>query len=79
MFELLEWWNDEAQALSPVLSSAILHYRFEDIHSFADGNGWMCRAMALWEFYRRGFDRHHLFSVNEYYWEYRPAYYAALE
>ena len=27
MFELLEWWNKDAPALSPVLSSAILHYR----------------------------------------------------
>jgi hypothetical protein len=27
MFELLEWWNTAAQKLSPVLSSAILHYR----------------------------------------------------
>jgi len=39
MFELLIWWNEEAPKLSPILSSAILHYRFEDIHPFADGNG----------------------------------------
>jgi len=39
MFELLEWWNQPAKTLSPVLSSAILHYRFEAIHPFADGNG----------------------------------------
>lgn len=39
MFELLEWWNKEAVKLSPVLSSAIWHYRFEGIHPFADGNG----------------------------------------
>lgn len=31
MFELLEWWEKEAKNLSPVLSSAILHYRFEAI------------------------------------------------
>ena len=34
MFELLEWWNTQAYSLSPVLSSAILHYRFEDIHPY---------------------------------------------
>ena len=79
MFELLEWWNTRAVALSPILSSAILHYRFEDIHPFADGNGRMGRALALWELYRRGFDSHHIFSVDEYYWEDRPAYYAGLE
>jgi Fic family protein len=62
-----------------VLSSAILHYRFEAIHPFADGNGRTGRALALWELYRRGFDTHHIFSVDEYYWEDRPRYYAALE
>jgi Fic family protein len=78
MFELLDWWNREALELSPVLSSAILHYRFEAIHPFADGNGRTGRALALWELYRRGFDTHHIFSVDEYYWEDRPAYYQAL-
>ena len=79
MFELLEWWNGKSAALSPVLSAAVLHYRFEAIHPFADGNGRAGRALALWELYRRGFDTHHIFSVDEYYWEDRPRYYAALE
>jgi Fic family protein len=79
MFELLSWWNQEAVRLSPVLSSAIVHYRFEAIHPFADGNGRTGRALAIWELYRRGFDTHHIFSVDEFYWEDRPRYYAALE
>jgi Fic family protein len=79
MFELLAWWNAEAARLSPVLSSAILHYRFEAIHPFADGNGRTGRALALWELYRRGFDTHHIFSVDEFYWEDRLRYYAALD
>jgi Fic family protein len=79
MFELLQWWKDGAPALSPVLSSAMVHYRFEAIHPFADGNGRTGRALALWELYRRGFDSHHIFAVDEFYWEDRPRYYAALE
>ena len=79
IFELLEWWNGASNSLSPVLSSAILHYRFEDIHPFADGNGRTGRALALWDLYRRGFDSHYLFSVDEYYWEDRQAYYKALD
>ena len=79
MFELLAWWNQEAAKMSPVLSSAIIHYRFESIHPFADGNGQTGRALALWELYRRGFDTHHIFSVDEFYWENRPRYYAALD
>lgn len=79
IFELLEWWNKEAPGLSPVLSSAIVHHRFETIHPFADGNGRAGRALALWELYRRGFDSHHIFAVDEFYWEDRPRYYAALD
>ena len=79
MFELLDWWNKRAIELSPVLSSAILHHQFEWIHPFADGNGRTGRALALWELFRRGFDSHHIFSVDEYYWEDRPAYYEALD
>jgi Fic family protein len=79
MFELLAWWNKDAAKMSPVLSSAIVHYRFESIHPFADGNGRTGRALALWELYRRGFDTHHIFSVDEFYWEDRPRYYAALD
>ncbi len=79
MSELLEWWNNEAPKWSPVISSSVVHYRFEEIHPFADGNGRTGRALALWELYRRGFDTHHIFSVDEFYWENRPHYYEALE
>ncbi len=79
VFELLEWWNKASRDWSPVLSSAILHHRFESIHPFADGNGRTGRALALWELYRRGFDTHHIFSVDEFYWEDRTRYYAALD
>lgn len=78
MAELLAWWNGQSREWSPVISSAILHYQFEAIHPFADGNGRTGRALALWELYRRGFDTHHIFSVDEVYSEDRPAYYAAL-
>ena len=78
MRELLDWWNGPATEWSPVISSAILHHQFEDVHPFADGNGRVGRMLALWELYRRGFDTHHLFSVDEFYWEDRPRYYAEL-
>jgi len=79
MAELLEWWNTKSAQWSPVISSAVIHYQFEAIHPFADGNGRTGRALALWELYRRGFDTHHIFSVDEVYWENRPRYYAALD
>jgi Fic family protein len=79
MSELLKWWNGEAAKISPILSSAIVHHQFETIHPFADGNGRTGRMLSLWELYRRGFDNHHIFSIDEFYWEDRPRYYAALE
>lgn len=79
MFELLEWWNNESPKHSSVISSAVIHHRFESIHPFADGNGRMGRTIALWELFRRGFDTHHIFSVDEFYWEDRPRYYTELD
>jgi Fic family protein len=79
MLELLEWWNTAAVSLSPVLSSAILHYRFEAIHPFSDGNGRTGRMLALWDLYRKGFDTHHIFSVDEFYWNDRARYYEMLQ
>ena len=79
MSDLLEWWNKDAPKISPILSSAIVHHWFETIHPFPDGNGRAGRMLSLWELYRRGFDNHHIFSIDEFYWEDRPSYYSALE
>ena len=79
MMELLDWWNGASRDYSPVITSAVVHHRFESIHPFADGNGRTGRALALWELYRRGFDTHHIFSVDEFYWEDRMRYYRELE
>jgi Fic family protein len=77
--DLLDWWNNGAPKISPILSSAIVHHQFETIHPFADGNGRAGRVLSLCELYRRGFDSHHIFSIDEFYWEDRPRYYRALE
>jgi len=79
MTDLLSWWNKDGGRISPILSSAIVHHQFEVIHPFADGNGRTGRMLSLWELYRRGFDDHHIFSIDEFFWEDRPRYYAALE
>jgi Fic family protein len=75
---LLDWWNGPARELSAVISSAVVHYRFEEIHPFGDGNGRVGRLLALWELYRRGFDTQHIFAVDEYYWHDRARYYRQL-
>ncbi|MBI5887462.1 MAG: Fic family protein [Deltaproteobacteria bacterium] len=79
MEDLFEWLNKRGQALPAVFSSAILHYQFENIHPFGDGNGRTGRLLAMWELYRRKFDTHHIFSVDEVFLENRQRYYNALD
>ncbi len=79
MKELLEWLNSEAAQWPAVVSSAVLHFRFEFIHPFGDGNGRAGRALAAWELYRRKFDSQHIFAVDETLWNNRRLYYSALD
>lgn len=79
MRDLLEWLKGPGQAWPAVIGSAILHYQFEYIHPFGDGNGRVGRLLATWELYRRGFDTRHIFAVDEVLLENRPAYYRALD
>jgi len=79
MKDLLDWLNGPVQSWSPVISSAILHYQFEWIHPFGDGNGRVGRVLATWELYRRQFDTHHIFAVDEIFWENRQRYYQAFQ
>lgn len=79
MAELLDWVNGPGKVWPAVVSSAVLHYRFEHIHPFGDGNGRVGRVLAAWELARRQFDTHHVFAVDEILLEDRQGYYAALE
>ena len=76
--ELLDWVNSQGKNLPAVISSAILHYLFEHIHPFGDGNGRVGRLLATWELYRRKIDTYHIFSIDEVYWEDREKYFSVL-
>jgi len=77
--ELLDWLNGPAKELPAVFSSAILHFRFVEIHPFRDGNGRVARALATWQLYRMGFDTLHIYALDEILMENRPLYIKNLE
>ena len=77
--EMCDHVTDTFKSAVPLNLCAYVMWRLNWIHPFTDGNGRTGRALALWELYRRGFDTHHIFSVDEFYWEDRPRYYAALD
>jgi Fic family protein len=79
MEDLLQWLNGAGQAWPAVIGSAILHFQFEFIHPFGDGNGRVGRLLATWELYRRQFDTQHIFAVDEVLLENRAAYYRNLD
>ncbi len=76
--ELIDWLNSGARVLPVVISSAIMHYQFEFIHPFGDGNGRVGRLLSTWELYRRKIDTYHIFSIDEVYWEQREKYFTAI-
>ncbi len=78
MEDLIAWVNGPGQGLPAVISSAIVHYQLETIHPFGDGNGRVGRLIGTWELYRRKFDTHHIFAVDEVYNENKQFYYRAL-
>ena len=80
MLELVDWLcSDDANQLSPLLKSGIVHYQFVTIHPFLDGNGRTARALANLILYHSGYDIKKLFSLEEYY-DLNPAdYYEALQ
>ena len=78
--ELIQWLNSkESQELHPIITCAIAHHRLVSIHPFTDGNGRIARAVGIWILYVRGFDTHHLFSLDDYFEKDRQKYYQKLQ
>ncbi len=78
--ELLFWINSPmAHRLHALITSAIAHHRLVSIHPFADGNGRVSRAFAVWILWARNFDTHHIFALDEYFEQDRQTYYDKIQ
>ncbi|OGR90474.1 MAG: hypothetical protein A2992_07415 [Elusimicrobia bacterium RIFCSPLOWO2_01_FULL_59_12] len=66
--DLLKWLNSSDSLIEhPVIAAAIAHHRFVSIHPFTDGNGRASRCLESWILFRREFDTHHIFALDEFF------------
>lgn len=52
--ELEKYWHREEDGFDILIDAALIHYQFETIHPFADGNGRVGRMLILLHLFTRG-------------------------
>lgn len=73
---LLAWiGSTQARKEHVLVVAAVVHHRLVSIHPVMDGNGRLARALESWVLYRKGFDTHHIFALDEFFETDRPRYY----
>ncbi len=78
MTELAAWLN-EPGTVHPVLAAGIAQFQLVHIHPFIDGNGRASRLLSTLCLYRSGYDIKRLFTISEYYYRDRAAFYRAIQ
>lgn len=76
--ELLDWLVHNSQ-IHPVIRAGLLHYQFETIHPFTDGNGRTGRLLTLLHLYQSGWSFKKVLVLEDYYNRNREQYYQALQ
>ena len=81
--ELMQDWevfvNDEGRALPPLIQAALMHYQFETIHPFLDGNGRIGRLLINLLLMERDRLAMPLLYLSNYFETHRDAYYERLQ
>ena len=79
---LLSDWErfvHENRSISPLVQSGLLHYQFETIHPFLDGNGRMGRLLIVFHLVLTGRLPQPLLYLSSYFERHRDDYYATLQ
>ena len=53
--DLFWWYNEKKDKIHPVLLACLMHYRFEFIHPFSDGNGRMGRLLMNYILFKNNY------------------------
>lgn len=79
LLDTLIRWCNQSPAVHPVIRAGILHYQFESIHPFSDGNGRVGRLLTLLHLYQSAWDFKKVLVLEDYYNQHRKNYYQALQ
>ena len=75
---LHEFAHEAASGLDPIIKMAIMHYQFEAIHPFPDGNGRTGRILNILYLMQQGLLDQPVLYLSRYFLRYRRQYYAGL-
>lgn len=78
LFSDLEKFIHSDQAFDEIIKAAIMHFQFESIHPFLDGNGRIGRLLVPLMLYQNKLTKYPNIFVSEYLEEHRSEYYSRL-
>jgi len=81
MNEALDQWEKFLRAedsVAPLIKCALMHYQFEAIHPFLDGNGRVGRLLITFYLYERGYLEHPILYLSDFFERHRNEYYDLL-